>query len=38
MIFGRYDEKGEHQQPKVVEAQVGSERSPRPLYPEPNRP
>jgi len=39
MIFGRYDEKGEHQQhqqPKVVEAQVG-ERAPRPLYPETNR-
>jgi hypothetical protein len=38
MIFGRYDEKGEHQQHKVVEAQVGGERSPRPLYPEPGRP
>jgi uncharacterized protein YacL len=37
MIFGRYDEKGEHQQTKVVEAQVGGERSPRPLYPETGR-
>jgi uncharacterized protein YacL len=37
MIFGRYDEKGEHQQPKVVEAPVGGERAPRPLYPETGR-